>query len=102
MVYCNNGWACKDGWAGIVDDQTFGDFYQQSLPECLEFGSCPTTEEEECSGPEWPEGGSYDAANHEACISGQRERASSCEVEDVGGLILPAFPAECELICVVP
>lgn len=120
MVYCNNGYNCKDTWA--VEDDIFEQLYGQSLQACLDTGSCPTTEEEECpdipgncsvttattciSDAECPmdetcEGEqviTYSAANHEACISGQK--TSNCEVEDIGGIISPVFPEECDEICV--
>jgi hypothetical protein len=91
-VYCDNGYDCHpDGWD--VSNETFEDLYGPSLQECLNTESCPTTEEEECD-----EGGTYNAANHEACISGQK--TANCETEDIGGLISPVFPAECDEICI--
>ena len=89
MVYCNNGYACQGTWA--VSPDIFEQLYDQSRQECLDTGSCPTTEEEECN-----EGGTYNAPNHEAGTSGQKP--STGEVEDVGGIITPVFPANCDKI----
>lgn len=92
MVYCENGYRCRDlGWS--VSAQTFRDFYGESSSECLSSGTPCTTEEAYCEDRSFP--GTYDAANHEACIAGQR--SYGCEVD---ALNLPVFPPECDEICV--
>lgn len=92
MVYCDNGYDCRDqGWA--VSAETFADFYGQSRNECLSTGIPCTTEEAYCEDRSFP--GTYNPANHEACIDGQRN--TNCAVDEVN---LPLFPPECDAICV--
>jgi len=92
MVYCDNGYACRDqGWT--VNAQNFMDLYGQSKDECLATGIPCTTEEAYCPDRSFP--GTYNATNHEACIDGQRN--TNCAVDESD---LPVFPPECDEICV--
>ena len=92
-VYCNNGYDCNDaGWA--VSAEAFADLYGQSREDCLSSGDPCTTEEAFCEGNG---GGTYNAANHEACISGQM--TTNCAVDELN---LPVFPAVCDELCVAP
>jgi len=92
--YCGNGYRCRDeGWA--VSAEVFEQLYGQNEEECLMTGTPCTTEEAYCG--ERGFSGTYNEANHEACISGQSPETWNCPVDESG---LPVFPPECDQICV--
>jgi hypothetical protein len=99
--YCGNGYFCRDefndgaGWSVSAD--IFEQLYGQSEEECLSSSRPCTTEEAYCEDRGFA--GTYNAANHEACISGQDPEiwTQSCPVDDFG---FPVFPPECDQICV--
>jgi hypothetical protein len=95
--YCGNGYRCRDIWftSGAVSAEVFEQFYGQDEQECLMTGIPCTTEEAYCSDRDFP--GTYNAANHEACISGQDPVIWDCPVDRSSGL--PVFPPECDEIC---
>jgi hypothetical protein len=97
--YCENGYACRSAWftSGAVSPEVFEQFYGQDEDECLSTGVPCTTEEAYCG--ERGFDGTYDAANHEVCISGQNPATWDCPVDPSSGL--PVFPPECDEICVV-
>ena len=100
--YCGNGYYCRDefndgaGWS--VSDDIFEQLYGQTEEECLSSSRPCTTEEAYCEDRDFP--GIYNAANHEACISGQDPEiwTQTCPVDASG---FPVFPPECDQICVL-
>jgi len=91
--YCGNGHACQEeGWN--LDPLIFDDLYGESVADCKSQSRPCTTEEAYCEDRSFE--GTYNAVNHEACISGQDPEVWSCTLDEFG---FPVFPPECDQIC---